>query len=77
MSNTGFSGLIIVTHTLMVCCPGEEIGNPFLDGVLDAACCTVQTSFQDFCFVLLINMELEIALADRAAENGEKGASHT
>jgi hypothetical protein len=77
MRNAGFSGLIIVTHTLMVCCPGEEIGNPILYGVLDAAGCTVQTSFQDFCFILLVYTELEIALADRAAENGEKGASHT
>lgn len=61
----------------MIRCPGKEIGNPFLYRVLDAADCTVETSFHNFCVIFLIDMELKIAFADRAAENGEKGASHT
>lgn len=61
----------------MVCCPGEEVGNPFLYGIVNAAGCTIEPSFEDFDFVLLSDTELEIALADRTAENGKKGASHT
>ena len=67
----------IIIHKLLVCCPGEEIGNPFLNGIVNAAGCTIESSFEDFNFVLLSDTELEIALADRAAENGKKGASHS
>jgi hypothetical protein len=61
----------------LTCCPGKEIGNPFLYSIVNAAGCTIESSFQDFDFVLLSDTEFEIALADRAAENGKKGASHT
>jgi hypothetical protein len=50
-------------------CRGKEIGNPLMDGIFHAACSTAEFSLKDLLLVLLVNMEREISLADRAAEN--------
>ena len=50
-------------------CGREEVGNPLMDGVLYPAGGAPEFPFEDLLLVLLINMEREISLADRAAEN--------
>jgi hypothetical protein len=50
-------------------CGWKEIRDPLMDGVLDAAGSTAQFPFKNLLFVLLVDMECQISLADRTAEN--------
>jgi hypothetical protein len=50
-------------------CGRKEIGDPFVDGVLHTAGCTAQFTFKNLLLVLLIDVERQISLADRTAEN--------
>jgi hypothetical protein len=50
-------------------CRREEIGNPFMDGIIHAAGRAVEFSFEDLLLVLVVNREGKISLADWTAEN--------
>ena len=50
-------------------CRREEIGDTLMDGIFCPAGNTPEFPFEDLLLILLINMEREISLADRAAEN--------
>jgi hypothetical protein len=50
-------------------CRWEEIGNPLVDGIHHAAGSAEEFSLKNFLLVFLVNMEREISLTDRAAEN--------
>jgi hypothetical protein len=50
-------------------CGREEIGDPLVDGVPDAAGRTAQFPFKNLLLVLLVDVERQISLADRTAEN--------
>jgi hypothetical protein len=50
-------------------CGGEKIGNSLMDGILHPAGSTAQFPLENLLLVLLVNMERENSLADRAAEN--------
>jgi hypothetical protein len=53
-------------------CEREEIGNPIVDGILHPAGSTAEYPLENLLLVLLANMEREISLADRTAENIHK-----
>jgi hypothetical protein len=53
-------------------CRREEIGDPFMDGILYLAGGAPESAFEDLLLILRINMKREISLADRAAENVHK-----
>jgi hypothetical protein len=50
-------------------CGGEEIGDPLKNGILHLAGSAAEFPFEDLLLVLLVDMEREISLTDRAAEN--------
>jgi hypothetical protein len=50
-------------------CRRKEIGDPLVDRVLYAAGRTAQFPFENLLFVLDIDVERQISLADRTAEN--------
>jgi hypothetical protein len=52
-----------------VTCGGKEIGDPIVDGVLDTAGRTAQFPFKNLLLVLLFDVECQISLAKRTAEN--------
>jgi len=53
-------------------CRWEKIGNPLGDGILHPAGGATEFSFEDLLLRLIVNLEREIALADRAAENSHQ-----
>jgi len=53
-------------------CRGKEIGNPLMDGILHPAGSAAEFALENLLLVLLVDMEREITLADRAAENIHK-----
>ncbi|OPY41064.1 MAG: hypothetical protein A4E42_01933 [Methanoregulaceae archaeon PtaU1.Bin222] len=65
------------TEKLLTGSAGEEIWNTLLYGIINAARGTVEAPFQDFNIILFGDTELEVSLADRAAEYWKKGAFHT
>jgi len=50
-------------------CRRKKIRNPLMDGILHPAGCAAEFSLENLLLILLIDMEREIPLADRAAEN--------
>jgi hypothetical protein len=53
-------------------CGREEIGNPLVDGILHPAGRAADYPLENLLLVLLVNMDREISLADRTAENIHK-----
>jgi hypothetical protein len=53
-------------------CGREKIGNALVNGILHPAGSTADYPFENLLFVLRINVEREISLADRTAENIHK-----
>ena len=55
----------------------QEIWDTLVNGIIHPACGTVQSAFKDLFFVLFVNRQHEISLADRTTENIHQRASHT
>jgi len=55
---------------------GEKVGDPVVDWILYPAGRAAEFPFKNLLVVLLVNMDREIALADRAADNIQKGPFH-
>jgi hypothetical protein len=53
-------------------CGREEIGNALVDGILNPAGSAADYPLENLLLVLLVNMEREISLTDRTAENIHK-----
>jgi hypothetical protein len=53
-------------------CGREEIGNPLVNGILHPAGSAADYPLENLLLVLLVNMECEISLAYRTAENIHK-----
>ena len=57
-------------------CGRKEVGDTLMNGVIRAACRTVEIAFKDLLSVFLFNAEGKVTFADRAAEDIHERASH-